>query len=112
VSWDVRAIWENYAGWFHHRSTTELYPFDPSPAQADLVELAGGADAVVRRAGERLHADEPLQAIHLAEIALRSDPDHAGAREVFVRAHEALLARSENFWETSWLRRQIEQATT
>ena len=23
--WNVRAIWENYAGWFHHRSTTELY---------------------------------------------------------------------------------------
>ena len=24
TSWNVRAIWENYAGWFHHRSTTEL----------------------------------------------------------------------------------------
>ena len=24
-SWNVRAIWETYAGWFHHRSTTELY---------------------------------------------------------------------------------------
>ncbi|MDT5199035.1 MAG: hypothetical protein QOH34_557, partial [Mycobacterium sp.] len=24
VSWDVRAVWENYSGWFHHRSTTEL----------------------------------------------------------------------------------------
>src|SRR5262249_34295310 len=26
TAWNVRAIWENYAGWFHHRSTTELYP--------------------------------------------------------------------------------------
>src|ERR1700739_4774707 len=26
VVWDVRAIWETYSGWFHHRSTTELYP--------------------------------------------------------------------------------------
>ena len=26
VAWDVRAVWENYSGWFHHRSTTELYP--------------------------------------------------------------------------------------
>ena len=25
TSWNVRAIWENYAGWFHHGSTTELY---------------------------------------------------------------------------------------
>ena len=47
VSWDVRAIWETYAGWFHHDSTTELYPFDAAPAQTDLVELAGGADAVL-----------------------------------------------------------------
>ena len=26
VSWGVRSIWEGYAGWFHARSTTELYP--------------------------------------------------------------------------------------
>ena len=25
VAWNVRAIWESYAGWFHYRSTTELY---------------------------------------------------------------------------------------
>ena len=25
MSWNVRAIWEMYAGWFQHRSTTELY---------------------------------------------------------------------------------------
>ena len=41
MAWGVRAIWENYSGWFHHRSTTELYPVDPSDLSADIVELAG-----------------------------------------------------------------------
>ena len=50
VSWSVRAIWENYAGWFHHSSTTELYDVPPSAVHADLVELAGGAEAVAKRA--------------------------------------------------------------
>ncbi|MBK8289534.1 MAG: MBL fold metallo-hydrolase [Cellvibrionales bacterium] len=25
ISWSIRAIWESYAGWFKHESTTELY---------------------------------------------------------------------------------------
>ena len=50
VSWSVRAIWETYAGWFQHRSTTELYGASPDVVSADLVELAGGPDAVAERA--------------------------------------------------------------
>ena len=42
VAWDVRAIWENYTGWFHHRSTTELYPLIPADVAADVVGRAGG----------------------------------------------------------------------
>jgi glyoxylase-like metal-dependent hydrolase (beta-lactamase superfamily II) len=36
VSWCVRAIWENYLGWFHHHSTTELYPHPPWQVYPDL----------------------------------------------------------------------------
>jgi glyoxylase-like metal-dependent hydrolase (beta-lactamase superfamily II) len=107
VSWDVRAVWENYAGWFHHRSTTELYAVEAPAVHRDLVELAGGADAVVARASALLNEVGPLQAIHLAEIALTFDPGHGGARQVMVDAHQRLLDESENFWETAWLREQI-----
>lgn len=103
VAWDVRAIWENYSGWFHHRSTTELYPVGFDEVSADIVELAG-ADALVDRARGHLCAGRPLHAIHLAELVSR---DHPGAREVLRQAHEDLLAASENFWETSWLKKQI-----
>ncbi|MGD1240197.1 MBL fold metallo-hydrolase [Mycobacterium seoulense] len=103
VAWDVRAIWENYSGWFHHESTTELYPVGFDAVAADVVELAG-ADALVNRAREHLAAGRPLQAIHLAELL---PPDHPGARAVLREAHEELLADSTNFWESAWLRNQI-----
>ncbi|OBF91099.1 MBL fold metallo-hydrolase [Mycobacterium sp. 852014-52450_SCH5900713] len=103
VAWDVRAIWENYSGWFHHESTTELYPVGFDAVAADVVELAG-ADALVNRARAHLADGRPLQAIHLAELL---PSDHAGARDVLRDAHEELLAGSTNFWETAWLRNQI-----
>jgi alkyl sulfatase BDS1-like metallo-beta-lactamase superfamily hydrolase len=46
VSWSVRAIWENYAGWFKHASTTELYAQPQSVVHQDLIELAGGPEAI------------------------------------------------------------------
>ncbi|OCB26926.1 MBL fold metallo-hydrolase [Mycobacterium parascrofulaceum] len=103
VAWDVRAIWENYSGWFHHESTTELYPVGFDAVAADIVELAG-ADALVDRARGHLSAGRPLQAIHLAELV---GSDHAGARALLRDAHEELLAGSTNFWESAWLRHQI-----
>ena len=38
-----------------------------------------------------------------------TDPGHAEARAVLAAAHEALLSASTNFWETAWLRHQIDQ---
>ncbi len=108
VAWNVRAIWENYAGWFHHRATTELYAEPPAAACADLVELAG-AEALVTRARDHLEAGETLKALHLTEIVLSVENTHVGARAVALGAHEALLAASVNFWETAWLRRQIDR---
>jgi glyoxylase-like metal-dependent hydrolase (beta-lactamase superfamily II) len=103
VAWDVRAVWENYSGWFHHRSTTELYPVGFDAVTADVVELAGG-DALVDRARAHLGAGRPLHAIHLAELV---SSDHPGARAVLREAHESLLADSANFWESAWLKQQI-----
>jgi glyoxylase-like metal-dependent hydrolase (beta-lactamase superfamily II) len=103
VAWDVRAVWENYSGWFHHRSTTELYTVGFDAVAADVAELAG-ADALVDRARAHLHAGRPLHAIHLAELV---PADHLAARAVLREAHEILLADSTNFWESAWLKQQI-----
>jgi alkyl sulfatase BDS1-like metallo-beta-lactamase superfamily hydrolase len=106
VSWDVRAIWENYSGWFHHRSTTELYDIGPDELNADFVDLAG-SERVVERAEEHLAAGRPVHAIHLAEAVVKAESTHARARAVLRTAHKDLLGGSENFWESAWLRKKI-----
>jgi alkyl sulfatase BDS1-like metallo-beta-lactamase superfamily hydrolase len=108
LTWDVRAIWENYAGWFHHRSTTELYP-TPASAVAPDVVAAAGADALVEAARRRIGAGEPAAALHLTDLVLAAEPGHRGARDAAGEAHEHLLEQSENFWESAWLRREIER---
>ncbi|MDP4650608.1 MAG: hypothetical protein NWS56_02515 [Haliea sp.] len=111
VAWSVRAIWENYAGWFHHSSTTELYAVPASAVNADLVELAGGVEPLVARAEQKLLAQHTEQALHLLDIVLACVPDHEPARALSRRAHTALLEKSENFWLSAWLRHQIQQLT-
>ena len=106
MSWSVRAIWDNYAGWFHARSTTELCGVPEASVHGDLAALAG-VDAIARRAHERLAAGDTPEAIHLAEIALAGDPTHRNALEAMLAAHERLETESANFWERSWLQREI-----
>ena len=108
VSWSVRAIWEHYAGWFHHGSTTELYAVPRDAIDPDLVELAGGPDALAKRAAEKVAGGEPEQAIHLCDIVLHVDAHHRPALEASLAAHQQLESQSVNFWLSSWLRRQIE----
>jgi alkyl sulfatase BDS1-like metallo-beta-lactamase superfamily hydrolase len=107
VPWSVRAIWETYAGWFHGHSTTELYDVPPWSVHPDLVELAGGPEAVAARAQERLSAGDAVEALHLAEAALAADATSRPALEASRDAHRALEAQSDSFWLTSWIRRQL-----
>lgn len=107
VPWGVRAIWENYAGWFKHRSTTELYPVPQQAVHADLLELAGGDSAVVRRAREKIAAGEYLEAVHLLDIVLGQQPGHVEALEAALAAHRALRSVSDNFWLDAWLDHQL-----
>ncbi|OBF53530.1 MBL fold metallo-hydrolase [Mycolicibacterium monacense] len=108
VRWNIRAIWENYAGWFHHRSTTELYAEGPDRTEADLLELAG-AESVLNRARALLETGEAVRAIALAEIVHRADPGNTDAALVLTAAHDALLQGSTNFWEAAWLRKEIKE---
>jgi alkyl sulfatase BDS1-like metallo-beta-lactamase superfamily hydrolase len=108
VRWNVRAIWESYAGWFHHRSTAELYAEGPDRMEADLLELAG-AEPVLGRARSLLDAGEPVRSIQLAEIVNRAEPGNKEVKQVLITAHEDLLQASTNFWEAAWLREQIKE---
>lgn len=105
LDWSLRAIWEGYGGWFHQRSTLELYPVSPEHGWSELVEMAGGADAVAARAAALLVEGDALSSVRLAEMALTVDESHVGALCVYRDAHAALLVEhgNENFWLTRWL---------
>jgi glyoxylase-like metal-dependent hydrolase (beta-lactamase superfamily II) len=111
VAWAVRAIWEGYGGWFQFRSATELYHVPHWRVYPEMVELAGGAGAVAARAQARVAAGQPLEGLHLAEMALAAEPHNSAALRAQMAALELLLASSggENFWEVGWLRYQIEE---
>ncbi len=92
VAWNVRAIWETYAGWFHHRSTTDLYGVPPGAVAPDVV-AAAGADTLVAAARKRLAEGEPVAALHLCDTVLGADPDHAGGRVVSDRGARGAARR-------------------
>lgn len=112
LDWSIRAIWENYAGWFKHESTTELYTVPPSAIHADLVALAG-ADALVAAARGKFDAGRREEALHLLDIVLGAEPAHPGARALAIAVHRALLADARvfcttgNFWLEGWLEESI-----
>ena len=108
TSWNVRAIWEMYTGWFQHRSTTELYGVAPSSVAADVV-VAAGADALVEAARGHIKGERPVEALHLTDLVLSAEPTHSGARAAAIEAHEALLADTQNFWEKAWLTNTINE---
>ncbi|MBT8138417.1 MAG: MBL fold metallo-hydrolase [Gammaproteobacteria bacterium] len=122
VSWGVRAIWEYYAGWFHHTSTTELYAVPRASVAADIVELAG-AQALIERASAKLAEGDSVQALHLLDIVREAAQSTNGVhaknveqdrlqseyRALAMKAHEALLADANNFWLGAWLKSQIKQ---
>jgi len=108
VPWSARAIWEQYQGWFHGRSTTELYETPYWAVSPELVALAGGPAAVAEAALKKAES-APLAALHLAEAALAADAKHAGALRASLVAHRTLLRGTKNFWETRWLEHQIAQ---
>jgi len=108
VDWSVRAIWEGYLGWFRYESATEIYPVPPASVHPDLVELAGGPDALVARARSHLAAGRPVEALHLLDVCRSAAPDHRGALEMRLQALRALLAADgENFNRQAWLRHEI-----
>lgn len=112
VRWYVRAVWEEYVGWFRAESTTELYAVPPRAIWGELAELAGGPSVLAARAAAHVAAGEPVEALHFTDIALSIDPDHREAREAQIAALEILLERTggDPWDEIRWLEGEIERA--
>lgn len=113
VAINVRSIWEQYSGFFHYESTTELYGVPRSAVAPDLVALAGGPEPLVSRARAYIDQEDPLEALHLLDIVRAAAPECKPAREAEIAALQQLLERGngENFSETMWLKAKMAEAS-
>ena len=110
LSWNVRAIWHEYTGWFDpSRGTTELYAVPPSAIAPALAELAGGADRLAGRARAFVESGQPLEALHLLDIALAAEPQAELAAAVKREALTLLDGQigGNNLWERRWIAAQL-----
>jgi len=80
----------------------------PRAIHGDLIELAGGQDAIVDRARERFATGRREEALHLLDILFSQERPSAAALELGIEIHQALEPESQNFWLTAWLRNQVD----
>jgi alkyl sulfatase BDS1-like metallo-beta-lactamase superfamily hydrolase len=110
--WYVRAIWEEYSGWFHHDLTSELYATPARAIWPTLANMAGGAPAVADQAAAILEAGEPERALHMIEIAVAAAPDDKAVRTTEARILVQLIdnTHGEGFDEIGWLEAKLAEA--
>ena len=109
VSWSVRGIYDGYAGWFD-ANPTNMYDSPPASVYPDLVKLAGGPEPLVRLALDKLAAGKPVEALHLTDVVLVSDPKNSGALNARIKAFESLQKSCENVVEQGWLEYGVAKA--
>jgi alkyl sulfatase BDS1-like metallo-beta-lactamase superfamily hydrolase len=111
VSWNVRAIWHEYSGWFDPaRGTTELYGIPVDSVGPAIVELAGGIAPVVAKARDYVKLGQPLEALHLLRLAAANDADNLEVRHA---TRDALImldhqTGGQNLWERRWISAEIQ----
>jgi alkyl sulfatase BDS1-like metallo-beta-lactamase superfamily hydrolase len=107
LTWSIRGIYEGYVGWYDGNVSTMFGP--PSQGYAEVVKLAGGADAVAARARQLVETDA-VRALYLTDMALAVDARHRPALEARLAALRWLDAHSENSNERGWLAAGIRDA--
>lgn len=89
-----------------------MYEQPASSVYPDVVKLAGGAEAVVKLALARIQAGQPVEALHLTDMALAAEATNQAAWQARLKALELLLARCRNSNERGWLMLSINETKT
>jgi alkyl sulfatase BDS1-like metallo-beta-lactamase superfamily hydrolase len=102
LTWSIRGIYEGYVGWFDLNPVT-MYETPVASVYPDVVNAAGGPDAIAALALKRIEAGEAVAALHLTDIALAAEPGHKQTLEARLKALEILRSRCKNTNERGWL---------
>jgi alkyl sulfatase BDS1-like metallo-beta-lactamase superfamily hydrolase len=102
LPWTVRGIYEGYMGWFDGDPAT-MYSTPPSAAYPELVAMAGGAEAVAKRAADLIAEGDVHEGLHMADMALEAHPENLTALQARVDGFSVLQEQTENINERSWL---------
>jgi len=110
--WIARAVYEEYAGWFHQDRTSELYTTPQSVIWPELVDAMGGPEKMAERALELLSQGETEKALHFAEMAAAGEPASKKVLEAQIAVFEALADQTEGkiFDLLGWLEGRIMSA--
>lgn len=87
----VHNIWRLYGGWYDG-DPSHLKPAPSHALAAELAALAGGPDALARRALELMDAGELRMAGHLAELAAQAAPADATLHDARAEVNRARVA--------------------
>jgi alkyl sulfatase BDS1-like metallo-beta-lactamase superfamily hydrolase len=109
VSRTVRGIFEGYVGWFDGEAA-HMYDRPISSIYPDLLNLAGGADLLVKRALAMVQAGEWEKTLPMTNVVLKSVPGREGAFEARLQALRAFIKKTVNTMEYQWLAAAIRQA--
>lgn len=103
VSHNSRAVYQKYLGFFD-ANPAHLDPHTPAEAGRRYVELAGGIDALLKKAQSSFDAGDFRWVVELVNHAVFADPTHTTARDLQARALEQLGYRSESaIWRNFYL---------
>jgi len=91
----VRNIWRLEGGWYDGMPSN-LKPATDAERAREIAALAGGVEAVIARANEKLAAGEVVLACHLADWAVAAAPDDKSAHEARMRIYAARADREES----------------
>ena len=95
VTWSVRSICDGHLGWFDG-DAAHLLPLPPKERAERMAALAGGTEALLRRAGEAAAKKDHRWALELVGYLLRLDPASKKARELRAQSLAALGEAQQN----------------
>lgn len=100
----VRNIWRLYGGWWDG-AASRLKPAPDAEVGAELAQLAGGAEILMRRSLELMNLGEIRLACHLADLAGWAAPDDAA-----IHADRAIIYNKRRDLEMSLMSKGIYKA--